>query len=101
MNGSYVRLNGLMSALLLLTQKPFANAVQNTRRGGAAGSSKLAVQERQTRNILGLAIAAITFNSQPVEKRTCALRQLLTRENDKVTCVFNSDIGQSDKHSLV
>ena len=70
-------------------------------RGDAADFSKPAVQEQQTRRISGPPLAAIIFSPQPVQECLCALRHRLIRENDKVTRVFNSDIGQADKRAFV
>ncbi len=70
-------------------------------RGDAADFSKPAVQEQQTRRISGPPLAAIIFSPQPVQECLCALRHRLIRENDKVTSVFNSDIGQADKRAVV
>ena len=49
-------------------------------RGDAAGFSKPAVQEQQTRRISGPPLAAIIFSPQPVQECLCALRHRLIRE---------------------
>ena len=89
---------GLVQTQLLLTQKALARA--RGKSGGTAGFAKPAVQALRTRGILNRPIAAIVFSPQPVQECLCALRLRLIRENDKVTRVFNSDIGQSDKRSI-
>ena len=70
-------------------------------RGDAAGFSKPAVQDQQTCRISSLPLAAIIFSPQPVQESLCALRHRPLREQNTVTCVFNSDIGQPDKRTVV
>ena len=96
--GRHCGQTGLVQTRLLLTQKAIAHA--RGKFGGAAGFAKPAVQALRTRGILNRPIAAIVLSPQPVQECLRTLRDRLIRENDKVTRVFNSDIGQSDKRSV-
>ena len=91
--------SGLVQTQLLLTQKALTH--ERGKFGGVAGFAKSAVQALRTRGILYRPIAVIVFSPQPAQECLCDLRHWPTRENDKVTRVLNSEIGQSNKRSLI